>query len=557
MAAARCRDCGGSEWTEKGRCRSCHAFSTLGYQVIEWIESRCAIPDREEVGNPLVLVDEQIRFILHFYRLKPLAKPGQLRQAFHHSRGGALVRPQKWGKSPFSAAIVCAEAQGPVVFDGWDADGQPVGTAWPTPIIQITAVSEDQTENIYKALIPMIELGALSAEIDDTGLGRINLAGGGQIKPVTASAISRLGQRITFAAQDQTESWLKRNKGRELADVQRRGLGGTGGRFLETPNAWDPTENSVAQGTLAEAEEGLGVYHDDVEPAEGLSIRNKTERRRALRTVYGDAATGTRAGVKGAVKPWSNLDSIDEEIRAILLRDPAQAERWYLTRKQAAEAKAFRGDIFDKRSRRVLKPEDPLEPKAGELVVVGIDGARFVDGLGMIGTEVGQGFQWTAGIWERPESAPDDYEHPFDEIDGALVDIFERFQVWRAYIDPQFIEDWVDTWQGRWGEKRIVRWLTNRPKPIAYAVRGYEEAIAAGDQEHDGHPDFARHIKNAVRRPLNVFDEKHRQMHTLAKESEDSPNKMDGAMAATLSWEARGDAIAAGAKKRSNKLITF
>ena len=43
------------------------------------------------------------------------------------------------------------------------------------------------------ALLPMIELGALGSEVEDTGLGRINLPGGGKIEPVTASAISRLG----------------------------------------------------------------------------------------------------------------------------------------------------------------------------------------------------------------------------------------------------------------------------------------------------------------------------------------------------------------------------
>jgi len=548
MAAARCLDCGGGDWTEDGRCRACQAFPTLGFEIADWIESRCAVPDREDIGKPLLLIDEQLRFLLNFYRLDPRAG------GFVYDRGGQLVRPQKWGKSPFAAAIICAEAQGPVLFDGWDASGHPVGKPWATPIIQITAVSEDQTDNIYKALLPMIELGALSAEIDDTGLGRINLSGPGrgEIKPVTSSAISRLGQRITFAAEDQTESWLRRNKGRELADVQRRGLGGTCGRFLETPNAWDPTENSVAQ----ETREEHGVFHDDVEPPEALSIRNKTERRRALRHVYGDAATGTRGGAKGAIRPWVNPDRIDSEIRALLPRDPGQAERWYLNRKEADEAKAFRGDKWETKS-RLLRPKMRLLPKDGTLITIGVDGARFADGIALIATVVKTGYQFSLGIWERPESAPDDYEHPFDEIDGAISDAFERYQVWRAYVDPQYIEDWVDTWQGRWGDKRVVRWHTNRPKPICWAVRRYEEAVAAGDFEHDGNADFTRHIKNAVVLPKNVYDEKHRQMHTLSKDSPDSPRKMDGAMAAVLSWEARGNAISSGAKRRSSKITVY
>ena len=95
----------------------------------------------------------------------------------------------------------------------------------------------------------MIELGNLAADIPDTGLTRINLPGGGLIEPVTASARSRLGQRITFAVQDETHSWLKSNGGRALADNQRRNLAGMKGRSIETTNAWDPAEQSVAQET--------------------------------------------------------------------------------------------------------------------------------------------------------------------------------------------------------------------------------------------------------------------------------------------------------------------
>jgi hypothetical protein len=507
-------------------------FPTLGYAVADWIEARCAIPDREFVGNPFLLTDEQLRFVLNFYRLVP-----ETGEFFFH-RGGQLVRPQKWGKGPFSAAVVCAEAQGPVLFAGWDADGEPVGKPWATPLIQVTAVSEDQTDNIYSALLPMIELGALHGEIEDTGLGRINLPGGGAIRPVTASAVSRLGQRITFSVQDQTESWTDTNGGRKLADNQRRGLAGTGGRWLSTPNAWDPTEESVAQYTSEQEHDG--VLHDDVEPPESLSLRNKAECRRALRVVYGDSATGKRSD-DGKVEPWINLDRIWSEISALIPRDPAQAERWFLNRKQAAEAKAFDGARWDE----LAKPD--YRPERGSLVVVGVDGARYVDALAIVATEVATGFQWPVGIWERPVSAGHDYEHPFDEVDGAMVDLFEEFDVWRVYIDPQYIDYLVEIWQGRWSDKRIFSWPTNRPRQVCWMVHNYLDAVTSGDLGHNGDEVFTRHIKNAVRRKQNVYDDDHRQMHTITKDRPDSPRKMDGAMAGGLSWEARGDAIAEAA----------
>jgi hypothetical protein len=124
-----------------------------------------------------------LRFLLWFYRLDPVTGK------FVYDRGGQLCRPQKWGKGPFASAIICAEAdpEGPVLSDGWDANGEPVGRPWPTPHIQVTAVSEDQTDNVWRALRPMIELGDIAADIPDTGLTRINLPSGGLIEPVTSA----------------------------------------------------------------------------------------------------------------------------------------------------------------------------------------------------------------------------------------------------------------------------------------------------------------------------------------------------------------------------------
>lgn len=519
-------------------------FPTLGYQVADWIEERCAIPDREFVGSPFLLTDEQLRFVLNFYRLVP--ETGE----FFFGRGGQLTRPQKWGKGPIASAIICAEAQGPVRFDGWDSNGEPVGKPWATPVIQVTAVSEDQTDNIYSALLPMIELGALHGEVEDTGLGRINLPGGGSIKPVTASAVSRLGQRITFAAQDQTESWTKTNGGRKLADNQRRGLAGMGGRWLSTPNAWDPTEESVAQYTAEH--EIQGVLHDDVTPPSTLSLRNKAERRRALRIAYGDSVTGKRSDA-GKVTPWINLDRIEAEIEALLPRDPAQAERWFLNRKEAAEAKAFNGEAWD----GLVNPG--YEPEARALVVVGCDGARFDDALAIIATEVETGFQWPIGIWERPDNAADDYEHDLDAVDGAMIDAEARFDVWRFYIDPGSstgnIDPLVEKWMGRWGDKRVIRWLMHRPRQTAFAVSSYTAAINTGELSHDGDEVFARHIKNAVRWSVNVADDDGRKLHVIGKDRPGSPHKIDAAAAGVLSWEARGDAIAADAQKSQTSTV--
>lgn len=503
-------------------------FPTLGYQVADYIEWGCAIPDGDRTGQPFLLTDEQLRFLLWYYRLDP--ESGR----FVFFRGGQLVRPQKWGKGPFSAAIICAEADGPVLFDGWDARGEPVGRPWATPWIQVTAASEDQTANVWRALMPMIELGELGGRVHDVGDTRINLPAGGRIEPVTFSAISRLGQRLTHALQDEPHAWTRENGGVKLADNQRRNLAGMGGRFLETTNAWDPADNSVAQQTFESV--APGVHKDNVDPGPG-SVRNKRERRRMLRKVYGDSH-------------WVDLDRIEGEIDALLEHDPPQAERFFLNRSRSAEDAAFDPAAWSERTTARVVPDRAV-------IVIGVDGARWDDALALVATEVETGHQWPLDIWERPAAAPADYEHPLDEVDGVMSEAFDRYEVWRAYCDPQYIEKLVDRWRGRWGEKRIIEWLTNRPRQIAYAVRNYIAAVSAGDLSHDGDEVLARHIANARRRKLRVYDEEHRQMYTLAKDYPMSPRKIDAAMAGVLAWEARGDAIAAGAMKRRGRKVAF
>jgi hypothetical protein len=58
-------------------------------------------------------------------------------------------------------------------------------------------------------------------------------------------------------------------------------------------------------------------------------------------------------------------------------------------------------------------------------------------------------------------------------------------------------------------------------------------------------------VKNARRKETpQARDEEGRPLWTIRKDAPDSPLKIDAAMAAVLSWEARGDAIAAGATEK-------
>jgi hypothetical protein len=83
---------------------------------------------------------------------------------------------------------------------------------------------------------------------------------------------------------------------------------------------------------------------------------------------------------------------------------------------------------------------------------------------------------------------------------------------------------------------------------MAYAIRSYITAISAGEMSHDGQ--FESHIGNAWRKDTKLIDEQGSPLWVLRKERKDSPHKIDAAMAAILSWEARNDALSSGAAEQ-------
>ena len=126
---------------------------------------------------------------------------------------------------------------------------------WATPHIQITACSEEQTDNTWRAIQPMIELGPARRGLhprhrphpdqpalrraDRTGHRVARAPGSGSGSPSSSRTRPRAGCRS--------------NNGHWLADNQRRNVAGMGGRFLETCNAPDPAEQSVASRTPGRA----------------------------------------------------------------------------------------------------------------------------------------------------------------------------------------------------------------------------------------------------------------------------------------------------------------
>jgi hypothetical protein len=106
------------------------------------------------------------------------------------------------------------------------------------------------------------------------------------------------------------------DEGRRHPVPRARGHGWPGGVVDERLGS---VEQSVAQREYESRAQD--VYRQFVQPPSSLSYRNKAERRKIHRIVYGEALKDRGGHV--------DLDAIEAEAADLLERDPAQAERFF------------------------------------------------------------------------------------------------------------------------------------------------------------------------------------------------------------------------------------
>lgn len=181
-------------------------FPSLGPQIVEHIEEFLCHGPGDVVGEPIELDDEFYAFIVKAYRLDPETGRRMYRRAF-------LSRAKGRAKSEIAGMLVCAEALFPVRFDGWDANGEPVGRPVKSPFIRCLATEEGQSGNTYDNVSTMLEYLVENHGDDFPGIdigksaqssSRIILHHQrGEITPSTASSAAKDGGKETFAVFDE------------------------------------------------------------------------------------------------------------------------------------------------------------------------------------------------------------------------------------------------------------------------------------------------------------------------------------------------------------------
>jgi hypothetical protein len=530
-------------------------FSTL-WVVPDWIEAHCILTSPTAGFMPFVKYDWQLWCTVNHYRIKPDALPvgtvkpdGSLAgvSSAFHSRRSQVVAPQKTGKGPDSATLICVEAVGPATFAGfaeggeaydcadwgcscgWGYEyrpGEPMGKPWNRALIQLLATSEDQTDNVYLPLQAMIRNGPLGEQMK-VGEGFIRTPNDGRIDPVTSKAQSKLGNPITFAVQDENGLYTQANGLLRVAQTQRRGLAGMGGRSVATTNPWDPAENSDAQQTFESRRPDIFKFYR--QPPPNLSFKNKAERRKILTYVY-----------RGSTHV--DIDSIEAEAAELLETDPAQAERFYGNKLVQGLGTWLPEGLWE--SRGPIEGEEPRVVPDGTSVCLGFDGSDSDDCTAIrLRTVDGYRFTPTYGPDHRPtfwNPAEWGGSIPRGEVNAAINELCSRFKVKRAYCDPRDWQSEIGDWALKYGDKVFLEWATYRIKQMNDALVRVVNDLKSGRSSHDGCPITTLHVANArkVAKPSG--------MYILGKPHGAYHQKIDMAMADVLAHIAGEDALTDG-----------
>ena len=519
-------------------------FPTLGYEVLEWMSDMLAMPDRADY-EPFILTPEQANFILNYYRIDPLTGKRVYRRA-------VWSRPKGSGKSPLMGAIGICEALAPVLFDGWDANGRPVGKPWSevrTPLVQFAAVNEEQTRNAFDPLLEMLRQGPVLDYYDIDPMETFVALPKGRIEYITAAATSKEGAKPVFAALDQTEGWIRSNGGVNLAAVLRRNAGKIGGTTIETPNAYRPGMGSVSEATAeyhASIKEGRareeGLLYDHREAPSDTDMADKDSLYKGLLHVYGDSAEDNGG--------WVDLGRIMQEIWDPAT-DPQDARQFYLNQvTHASDSWMSRPELMGAADSTVVIPD-------GERVVLGFDGSKGrsrgkADATALVGMSVDSKHLFTIKVWERSDADPQDWSPNPAEVDAVVRETFQKFNVLGFYADPSGWTGQIAQWEADFGRRLRVKasrdapisaWPRGKDTKVSEHVEKLRQALVMREITWDGGSALMRHILNARRRST-------RTGYLLYKQFPDSPDKIDAAYAAVMAYKAYIDALSRGAAKR-------
>lgn len=525
-------------------------WPTIGFVVVDFIESELVHGPGPMQGESPTLTDEEVRFILHAYEVHPqgdcgrkgcpcAARVGQFRYGWND-----YVRLKGARKSELAAWLAHAELWGPCRFAGWDAAGEPVAAPLAavrgTADVPFAATSEDQAgDTAWSSFHDIAQHCAASSRLDVTSLKVIDQVGGGNARVVTSSSIARDGGRPTSTVIEEPHLWYSREL-RDLFKTMDRNMAklhSSDPHGFKVSTMFRPGQHSVLEDDYDAAQTGDDSINWDHRGATGkLDPKNDADVMAGVIQAIGDAK-------------WLDPERITRQFK----RDRDEGVRyWWNRRSLAATA--------------VVDPEEwaalaqPREVEAGEPIVLGFDGSLFDDCTALTARCLTDGYSFPLGIWQ-PSGADDGVFELHAQVSAALAEAASKWTLVLMLCDPPYWHEQMAEWQALYGQKVVQPYWTNRDMNMAWATHRWSVGITTGAWRHSGDPTMASHVGHAHKRMTRtIIDGSPAWVPT--KDRHHSVNKIDACVTDILSHEARFIAIGQGALQKlshqvDSQLYTF
>lgn len=529
-------------------------WPSLGGHVCRFIEENLVHGPGDVLGHPAELTDEFRAFIWRAYEVHPRNGPAERAGRRRFKRVG-LFRRKGAAKTELGAWISIAELDpdGPVRTVGWrqassdDVDEGyargswvPVGGGIRDPYIPLMATTEEQAEDLgYSAVREILldehcELG----QHYDIGLGRITRRDApGVLQALAGSPNARDGARTTFQWFDEPHLMisdrLKSSHATMLRNIPKRKIADAW--TLYTSTMYEPGELSVAEllhllalDIMQGAVEDSAVYFDHLQASLLHDLSRRPQLIRAIEEASGDALEF--ADVAAIAQQYLEANSDRQAFRRYWLNQPTKGER-----------KFFPTGLFEP----LVHPR--RRPKPGRQVVLAFDGSYARDSTALVGCTVElKPHVFVVKAWERPRSkAGDGWRTPRLEVDAAVADAMETWEVVELAPDPPGWHREIEEWEQTYGEPPVVRFETNQISHMGPAADQFLQGAKEHDFTVDGDPALMRHFDNCVKAD--------RRGYTVpTKSAADSPDKIDLAIGAIVSHvRARHHFTAQPARPRS------
>lgn len=504
---------------------------SLGWDQMVWAGQKLELSK----GVPWRFTAEQARWLLWWYAVDG--------DRFVFDRQGWLQRLKGWGKDPLAAVVMALELLGPC-RPGGRKNGRVVAVEEEDAWVQVLAVTQAQTKNTMRVFPRLItqqtqaEYGVVMNKLSIFALDDSRL-----LEALTSNPEPIEGARSTAVLGNEMQYWRAQNGGHEMFNVVEGNLTKSPGmaRFLGIANAFEPGQDSILERTRLTRD--LALARPDEVEFDGIMYDSLEAHPRAKLTMGDDELNKAIASVRGDAE-WLKVDRIRKSMRDPK-NTPSESRRKWFNQITAAEDSWADPQDWDDNADPSLK----LEP--GDEIVMFFDGSKSDDATVLVACRVADGALFVLGLWQAPPKARrGEWLAPRGEVARRVRQARADYRIVGFFGDPSHTREdgtldpyWmstVDAWHREMHSQLLV-WakpgrnghavafdMSNKHGEGAKFVEAAElfvEEMSAGDTPHDGHPELARHIKNAKRFPTRFGV-------SLMKDGPESPRKIDLAVAA-------------------------